>query len=517
MVQRGSPGPFVLLTEITYCYFWQHQSVITMSDTTEMDVVYVLGSGSKWQNNEIRYSIRSVQKYLSGYRNIYVVGADPGFLSCVIHVPCNDQYRDNADGNMIHKFLALINAAGKQLSDTFIYMCDDFFLLKPIHVSEIKHWYSIDLAKAPESYFASRLWMNRLKRTRDVLLSKGLPALHFDLHLPFPFDKNRFPEIFSRYDYTKGIGYTIVSLYANNLSDINAVKLQGEKTDVFKSLALEQITAQVQVCTFMAVNDNGLNQDMKSFLKDRFPEPSKYEIMIQSKTKFQEIITWLDDPQKQFHVGLDLYVRYGWNRFLKINLQRTGDTKLNRMRLLSALCSLVSYPYEKASAVRTQFVADHNMKVSESLPSRIEDHQESKASRSYRIKKHPTVNYDKLPADLKVLYDNNVVLNREIASRHALMAASGDDAQRSRLVKEIQEMLSTKQDNWQKIDTYLAIAPKDEKNEIIDCNLAVDIQKKITAARSYISRNKSNDNPAVKEKVDARIAELKSYGITVKI
>ena len=105
---------------------------------------------------------------------------------------------------------------------------------------------------------------------------------------------------------------------------------------------------------------------------------------------------------------------------------------------------------------------------------------------------------------------------REIASRHSLMAASDDAAKRSELMKEMDEMLKTKQDNWQKIDTYLAIAPKDEEGEIIDTSLAVDIQRKITAARSYISRNKSSENPKVKEKVDVRIAELKSYGITVK-
>ena len=488
-----------------------------MNGNSPMDVVYVLGSGSKWQNNELRFSIRSVQKYLSGYRNIYVVGADPGFLTGIIHVHCNDIYRGNADGNMIHKFLHLIKTSGKELSEPFIYMCDDFFFLKPLDVSQIRHWYSVDLARMPDSYFANRIWMNRLKRTRDVLLSKGLPTLHYDLHVPVPFSKIHFPEIMSRYDYTHGIGYTIVSLYVNNLQDISPVKLQGEKVDIFKSLSSEQIDELTSSCQFMAINDNGLNQNLITFLQNRFPEPSKYEVMIQPNPKHKEILSWLQDPERQFQTGLELYIKYGLNRFLKINLMRTGDTKSNRIRLVSALCSLVSYPYEKATAVRTQFAAGFGLKVIESLPSEIQSEPEVKTSRSYRIKKHPTVNYDKLPADLKVLYDNNIVLNREIASRHALMAASDDAQKRSELMKEMDEMLKTKQDNWQNIDTYLAVAPKDEEGEIIDTNLAVDIQKKITAARSYISRYKSTDNPAVREKVDARIAELKSYGITVKL
>lgn len=487
-----------------------------MSGKAEMDVVYVLGSGSKWQNNELRYSMRSVQKYLSGYRNIYVVGADPGFLTGIIYVPCNDVYRGNADGNMIHKFLHLIRTYGKELSEPFIYMCDDFYFLQPTNVSQVKHWYSVDLARMPDSYFANRLWMNRLKRTRDVLLTNGLPALHYDLHVPVPFSKIQFPEIMSRYDYARGMGYTIVSLYVNNLKDITPVKIQGEKVDIFKSLSLEQISALTDSCRFMAINDNGLNNSLITFLQNRFPEPSKYEVMIQPNPKHMEILAWLQDPNRLYLTGLELYIKYGLNRFLKINLMRTGDTKPNRIRLVSALCSLVSYPYEKASAVRTQFAAGFGLKIIETFPPETEPEPGIKAKRSYRIKKHPTINYDKLPDDLKVLYDNNVILNREIASRHSLMAASDDAAKRSELMKEMDEMLKTKQDNWQKIDTYLAIAPKDEEGEIIDTSLAVDIQRKITAARSYISRNKSSENPKVKEKVDVRIAELKSYGITVK-
>ena len=28
-----------------------------------MDIVYCLGNGSKWDNNELRYSLRSVERY----------------------------------------------------------------------------------------------------------------------------------------------------------------------------------------------------------------------------------------------------------------------------------------------------------------------------------------------------------------------------------------------------------------------------------------------------------------------
>jgi hypothetical protein len=45
------------------------------------NLLYILGSGSKWQNNEIRYSIRSAEKYVGNLGRVFIVGEFPKFLS----------------------------------------------------------------------------------------------------------------------------------------------------------------------------------------------------------------------------------------------------------------------------------------------------------------------------------------------------------------------------------------------------------------------------------------------------
>ena len=45
-----------------------------------IDVFYVLGSGSKWQNNEIRYSLRTLEKYGHNVGQVYIVGQRPSFI-----------------------------------------------------------------------------------------------------------------------------------------------------------------------------------------------------------------------------------------------------------------------------------------------------------------------------------------------------------------------------------------------------------------------------------------------------
>jgi hypothetical protein len=55
-----------------------------------MDLVYVLGSGSRWGDNELRYSLRSVEKHLKGYNNVYLVGDKPDWVRNVTHIPKQD-------------------------------------------------------------------------------------------------------------------------------------------------------------------------------------------------------------------------------------------------------------------------------------------------------------------------------------------------------------------------------------------------------------------------------------------
>lgn len=53
-----------------------------------MDIIYSIGSGSTWDNNELRYSLRSLDMYGKSYDRVFVVGNIPEFLSDeVIKVP----------------------------------------------------------------------------------------------------------------------------------------------------------------------------------------------------------------------------------------------------------------------------------------------------------------------------------------------------------------------------------------------------------------------------------------------
>ena len=44
-----------------------------------MDIVYILGNGSKFNNEEIRYSLRSLEKFVN-FDRVFIVGECPKFL-----------------------------------------------------------------------------------------------------------------------------------------------------------------------------------------------------------------------------------------------------------------------------------------------------------------------------------------------------------------------------------------------------------------------------------------------------
>lgn len=93
-----------------------------------MDAVYILGSGSLSNDDEIRYSIRSLELNMLDLRNIYVIGEKPEFLQKIIHIPATDGSKYNHE-NAYKKICLACKIP--ELSDEFLLMNDDFFMSEP--------------------------------------------------------------------------------------------------------------------------------------------------------------------------------------------------------------------------------------------------------------------------------------------------------------------------------------------------------------------------------------------------
>lgn len=293
-----------------------------------IDVVYVLGSGSAWHNNEIRFSLRALEKNLRDYQHIYVVGIKPDWLKNVRHIPHVDELIHNADGNIARKVLRVCQE--EDLTEKFLFINDDHFINKPVRAADIPPYHKGDLTRYPEQFFQQSFWRGRLWRTKNVLLSRGFTTLHYDCHTPLVINKKLFPQALSQFDYEVNIGYTMKSMYANVVHGNSGQRLNGEKVTIFKKMTLKEIRRRCNNSPFVAVNDAGLNGAFKQWLFESYTDPSCYEGE-GTNNDFIEVLAWLKGP-RDYHEGIELFNRYGKSRKIKKFLEKS-ETTARKMKL----------------------------------------------------------------------------------------------------------------------------------------------------------------------------------------
>lgn len=295
-----------------------------------IDVVYVLGTGSKWNDNEIRFSLRSLEKNLKGFRNVFVVGAYPDFLQNVIHIEAEDIFDQaiNADGNIITKVLAA--CADERLADDFLFINDDHLVLLSMEVSQVPAFHKGNMLDYKPQYWELNYWRKRLHRTMETLFIKGLPAFHYDCHTPILFNKTRFVEIMSGFDYAEGIGLTMKSLYGNSVYAESGVLLTDQKKTIFKNYTLQELNERLGACQFMSFNDQGLNKPLMYWLWKMFPEKSEFESSDISNSLI-EICSWLESD-RDFGKGVELFKKYLHGANL-LKMFEAGETPRLRKKL----------------------------------------------------------------------------------------------------------------------------------------------------------------------------------------
>jgi hypothetical protein len=304
-----------------------------------MDIVYIIGSGSQWKNNEIRYSLRSVEKYMLNVEKIFVIGNDPGFLKNAIVKPYPDIYpKLNASGNVARKLLYACSLP--ELADEFLFFNDDFIILQPVDANNVDTYNKGNMAQYPAKHFRVNDWRKRMKRTLDTLAYYKLPTLNYDYHAPMQMNKYLFLQVMAKYNYEVGIGLLYRSLYGNTLG-IESKKMTCEKKIIFGQLTLKAIDRHLEGATFMAFSDAGLNDQLKYWLQVNYPDQSKYEetdIPAKITNRTIDIREWIDNGH-DYAKGIELFIRYYPNKVLtpRINLTETEIIKNKLIKILTSM------------------------------------------------------------------------------------------------------------------------------------------------------------------------------------
>lgn len=236
-----------------------------------MDIVIPLGSGSPWNDNELRYTLRGIEKHLKGYDKIYLVGNKPGWIQNVVHIHFREVHLcAQREKNICNKVLAAIDDG---VSDEFMFINDDHFLLVDFTAENLPFFHGGPVKEKLQEVNPFNPYGKTIQNTIKLF---GDQFNNYDIHCPVIFRKNDFKKVMECVDWEKPYGYLMKTIYCHTYN------VQGrflKDCKINKGLTWEEIMHTINGRPFFSIGNAGLNDDMKAVLNDLYPNPSNYEIM----------------------------------------------------------------------------------------------------------------------------------------------------------------------------------------------------------------------------------------------
>lgn len=225
-------------------------------------IIIPLGLGSRNNDLELRYCLRSIEKYLTGYGDVFIVGEKPDWLCNIIHIPCPDQGDKTYDKerNIFGKILAA--CADERVTDNFLFMNDDHYLLQGYEAAWFPFFY--------HGRLSGKMTVTDYKHTvRNTLELLRADPPYADIHCPIVYNKRAFGAL-TRHDWSVQFGYCIKTLYCHKYISINdMIEMKDCKQD--------DRPKNIDGRPWFSIGDKAFYWDVRALLQKLYPLKSKYE------------------------------------------------------------------------------------------------------------------------------------------------------------------------------------------------------------------------------------------------
>ena len=238
------------------------------------DIIIPLGPGSKFNNDELRISLRSVEKNLDVDKVYVATTMDIPWLKNVIKVPVDDPWDNNKDKNLIYKVVKTLEMYPE--IDKFYFWSDDFVILQHIGSNHINIYNdrSLDYFKANPP---TTKWQKRLANTLNILKVYGYDAsVNWDSHTPLLLSSKDIVSRATLFEYDSfAANYTVCTL----LAFINGLtKKDGIHQDLVKVSYESEFKGEIDTrFKYLGHNDLAFSTGLREKLFELFPDCSKYE------------------------------------------------------------------------------------------------------------------------------------------------------------------------------------------------------------------------------------------------
>jgi hypothetical protein len=225
------------------------------------DAAYPLGTGSRWNNGELRYSLRSIEQNIPNVGNVFIATSTlPSFLNrqTVIHIDRKDN-TGRVTTNTFAKALAICRH--KDCGEQVLWMNDDILILQP---------YDVTRYHSRAMYFSAGEYGKAMRATVDILNAHGIAdPVNFETHRPVLLQRGRFLELMQTFENRKG-PLAWVSLYLN-LIRVTATPSYDVKVH-------DQFSEALSTLPVLSTSHGIVKKpEVQKAIDSRFPHPSRFE------------------------------------------------------------------------------------------------------------------------------------------------------------------------------------------------------------------------------------------------
>ena len=256
-----------------------------------MDVVYFV-QHSQHDDEELRYSLRSLAKHLPWIRKVWIFGDRPKFLShdwsTIEHVSWEQiawlgRFKTPVKNFFLQVFLASL---WPELDFEFLVFCDDYIVLdnlSPIVAKRIRYLENLDEVQVR----GTGVWKQSLWRTYDWLKQLGYPGYNFVTHSPTHMTKKRVFEAYADLEdfvtedrFAGMLAHLAILNHAYHQQPFPLTHLSEE--GLYAGIhdhpaAFEEICLASAGKVYLNFDDICFTDDMRRFLAERFPTPCVFE------------------------------------------------------------------------------------------------------------------------------------------------------------------------------------------------------------------------------------------------
>lgn len=260
-----------------------------------MDILYLVGNSSVNDFADLRFSLRSIEKYGKNVGRVFVCGFCPDFLSDeVIKLPVEILPTTDIGEKARNIYKQIIYAVehsdiGVNDNGNFLISMDDHYIFKPVDYSSSYPRYVKDYVRRKcrhnlplvfEDGFVSPIYQKFLVETAEYLQSKGLSTLNFVPHRNMVVNRNIVEEL-----QTNGINKEIFENKINVEGILLLINYEYYKNPFEYTIVFDFKTVNPKMfkkylddgATFMSTGDFTLYSPIFRLLSDEFHAKSKYE------------------------------------------------------------------------------------------------------------------------------------------------------------------------------------------------------------------------------------------------